>query len=114
MGRTAKQCRQRWFYRIRPSIRRGKWTASVRAGLGVAQWRVAVAVGGVITSAIAVGCALQEDEALRKAVAEFGTVQWTRVAERVPLRTSEQCLNRYYEVLDQRVKHGGWTPEVRG
>jgi len=30
VGRTKKQCRQRWFYRIRPSIRRGKWTTSVR------------------------------------------------------------------------------------
>jgi len=49
---------------------------------------------------------------LRNAVAELGTVQWTRVAERVPLRTSEQCLNRYYEVLDNRVKHGVWTQEV--
>ena len=56
-----------------------------------------------------------EDSRLLKAVTEFqredGSVEWSRVADQVPSRSSQQCRERYVNVLDPRIRKGQWTSE---
>lgn len=42
---------------------------------------------------------IEEDEKLRKAVAEFGGRNWKKIAEQIPDRTDVQCLHRWQKVL---------------
>lgn len=42
---------------------------------------------------------IDEDEKLRKAVAEFGGRNWKKIAEQIPDRTDVQCLHRWQKVL---------------
>lgn len=54
----------------------------------------------------------EEDEKLRKAVAEFGGRNWKKIAEQIPDRTDVQCLHRWQKVLRPGLVKGPWTPEV--
>eukprot|EP01040_Poterioochromonas_malhamensis_P011847 gene11847-12923_t len=53
----------------------------------------------------------EEDEKLRKAVAEFGGRNWKKIAEQIPDRTDVQCLHRWQKVLRPGLVKGPWTPE---
>lgn len=53
----------------------------------------------------------EEDEKLRKAVAEYGGRNWKRIAEQIPDRTDVQCLHRWQKVLRPGLIKGPWTPE---
>lgn len=55
---------------------------------------------------------MEEDEKLRKAVAEFGGRNWKKIAEQIPERTDVQCLHRWQKVLRPGLIKGPWTPEV--
>ena len=54
----------------------------------------------------------EEDEKLRKAVAEFGGRNWKKIAEQISDRTDVQCLHRWQKVLRPGLVKGPWTPEV--
>jgi hypothetical protein len=54
----------------------------------------------------------EEDEKLRKAVAEFGGRNWKKIAEQITDRTDVQCLHRWQKVLRPGLVKGPWTPEV--
>ncbi len=56
---------------------------------------------------------IEEDEKLRKAVAEFGGRNWKKIAEQIPERTDVQCLHRWQKVLRPGLIKGPWTAEVR-
>lgn len=51
----------------------------------------------------------EEDEALRKAVAEHSSKNWKAIAAAVPSKTSIQCLHRWRKVLDPQLIKGSWT-----
>ncbi len=56
---------------------------------------------------------IEEDEKLRKAVAEFGGRNWKKIAEQIAERTDVQCLHRWQKVLRPGLIKGPWTPEVQ-
>lgn len=56
---------------------------------------------------------MEEDEKLRKAVAEFGGRNWKKIAEQIVDRTDVQCLHRWQKVLRPGLIKGPWTAEVR-
>ena len=51
-----------------------------------------------------------EDELLRKAVDELGEKQWRAVSQRVPGRTTIQCLHRWNKILKPGLVKGPWSP----
>ncbi|CAI5711351.1 unnamed protein product [Peronospora destructor] len=53
----------------------------------------------------------EQDEALKKAVAELGHRNWMAVAERVPGRDNAQCLQRWNKVLKPGLVKGLWSLE---
>ncbi|KAI9988646.1 hypothetical protein PInf_022096 [Phytophthora infestans] len=53
----------------------------------------------------------EQDEALKKAVAEVGHRNWMAVAERVPGRDNAQCLQRWNKVLKPGLVKGPWSVE---
>ncbi|RLN44696.1 hypothetical protein BBJ29_008891 [Phytophthora kernoviae] len=53
----------------------------------------------------------EQDEALKKAVAELGHRNWMAVAERVPGRDNAQCLQRWNKVLKPGLVKGPWSVE---
>ena len=53
----------------------------------------------------------EEDDLLRKAVADFGGKSWKKIAMRLTGRTDVQCLHRWQKVLKPGLIKGPWTPE---
>lgn len=53
----------------------------------------------------------EEDDLLRKAVADFGGKSWKKIAQRLTGRTDVQCLHRWQKVLKPGLIKGPWTPE---
>jgi hypothetical protein len=88
-SRTKKQCSNRWYHVLDPSIdlttaRAGKWS---------------------------------EDEVitLKNAVEMHGGKNWKKIAVLVPGRTKKQCWNRWKDTLDPNIdpttaRTGKWTP----
>lgn len=52
---------------------------------------------------------VEEDEAVRAAVATVGVRQWPLVAEMCPWRTGKQCRERWHNHLDTAVKKEPWS-----
>lgn len=52
-----------------------------------------------------------EDEELRKIVAELGTSNWSAVAERMPGRNTRQVRDRYQNYLSPSVINGPWSKD---
>ena len=52
---------------------------------------------------------VEEDEAVRTAVATLGVRQWPLVAEMCPGRTGKQCRERWHNHLDTAVKKEPWS-----
>ena len=53
----------------------------------------------------------EQIEALRSAVNELGTSDWSSVAARVPGRSSLQCQQRWTAVMAPDIVKGPWSPE---
>jgi len=53
----------------------------------------------------------EEDELLRKYVPQFGEKQWRKISEKIPGRTSIQCLHRWTKILKPGLVKGPWTAE---
>lgn len=53
----------------------------------------------------------EEDKRLKVAVTLFGTKNWRKIAQFVPGRTGTQCLERWGNSLDPKLKFGKWTKE---
>ncbi|KAJ0401357.1 hypothetical protein ATCC90586_000964 [Pythium insidiosum] len=53
----------------------------------------------------------EQDDALRKAVEEFGQRNWKSIASRVPGRNHAQCLQRWNKVLKPGLVKGHWSYE---
>eukprot|EP01047_Picozoa_sp_COSAG01_P011031 COSAG01_NODE_478_length_16479_cov_45.015629_8_plen_279_part_00 len=58
-------------------------------------------------------CSAEEDELLRRLVAEHsgGAKQWSMIAERIPSRVGKQCRERWINHLDPAVRKGRFTKE---
>ncbi|KAG0344118.1 hypothetical protein BG004_004719 [Podila humilis] len=52
----------------------------------------------------------EEDHLLRTGVDKFKG-QWSKIAERIPGRTDDQCAKRWRESLDPHIDRAAWTPE---
>ncbi|KAJ3450903.1 transcription repressor myb5 [Anaeramoeba flamelloides] len=52
-----------------------------------------------------------EDKLLRKYVKLFGDSKWSKVADKIPRRTSKQCRERWKNQLDPTIKRTPWTKE---
>ncbi|KAG0206725.1 hypothetical protein BGX28_001870 [Mortierella sp. GBA30] len=52
----------------------------------------------------------EEDRLLRTGVQIFKG-QWSKIAERIPGRTDDQCAKRWRESLDPLIDRAAWTPE---
>jgi myb proto-oncogene protein len=88
LGRTKKNCWERWHNSLNPSItlpagRRGSWT-------------------------------VLEDNKLKDAVQAHGGKNWGAIAALVPGRTQSQCRNRWHNILDPSIdrtsgRRGKWT-----
>ena len=53
----------------------------------------------------------EEDDVLRRAVAQHKGKQWKKVAEYFNARTEVQCLHRWQKVLNPELVKGPWTKE---
>ncbi|KAL4423083.1 hypothetical protein ABPG77_005888 [Micractinium sp. CCAP 211/92] len=53
----------------------------------------------------------QEDDLLRRMVAQYGAKNWKKIAEHFADRSDVQCLHRWQKVLNPDVHKGPWTPE---
>ncbi|KAF9182381.1 hypothetical protein BGZ50_004954 [Haplosporangium sp. Z 11] len=52
----------------------------------------------------------EEDHLLKTGVQKFKG-QWSKIAERIPGRTDDQCAKRWRESLDPHIDRAEWTPE---
>jgi hypothetical protein len=93
IGRTDKQCRQRWINTVDPS--NGKNAASYRAPR--CAWKA------------------EEDAKLTEAVKRHGNHCWAVVAAMVSGRTNNQCRERWVKTVDpsngNKVQRRSWKPE---
>ena len=53
----------------------------------------------------------EEDDALRRAVAQHSSKNWKAIAAAVPSKTPIQCLHRWRKVLDPQLIKGSWTED---
>lgn len=53
----------------------------------------------------------EEDEMVRKLVAELGTKKWSQIAQRLEGRLGKQCRERWYNHLDPSIKRTPWTED---
>jgi hypothetical protein len=51
----------------------------------------------------------EEDEALRRRVAQLGTTDWNAIAQQFPNRTARQCRDRWRNYISPDVVTGRWT-----
>jgi hypothetical protein len=85
LGRTNRQCRERWVDSLDPTI-----------GKNVGKWKP------------------EEDAELTEAVKKHGTECWVTVAAMVPGRAREQCRQRWTNTVDPangKKNVGKWKPE---
>ena len=54
---------------------------------------------------------IEDDEALRRLVEEFGENNWTMIVERMPGRNVRQCKERWMNYLSPNLNRSPWTPE---
>jgi hypothetical protein len=53
----------------------------------------------------------EEDDQLRKIVAQYGTSDWHLVAQQFQTRSARQCRDRWRNYLSPEVVNGNWTQE---
>ena len=54
----------------------------------------------------------KKDEELRKAVLQYKSKNWKKIATAMPGRSDVQCLHRWQKVLNPDLVKGPWTKEV--
>ncbi|RSL48783.1 hypothetical protein CEP53_009423 [Fusarium sp. AF-6] len=134
-GRTAKDCRKRWFHSLDPSLRKGRWTAqedelllSAYARLGPAWHDIAILIPGrkddqcskryndILNPSAKNRLSdwtAQEDNLLRQGVATLGH-RWAAISSRIPGRPPLTCRNRWRTLSRQShsrvAKSQGNTP----
>ncbi|KAM5363530.1 hypothetical protein ACJZ2D_011973 [Fusarium nematophilum] len=134
-GRTAKDCRKRWFHSLDPSLRKGRWTAqedelllSAYARLGPAWHDIAILIPGRKDDQCSKryndildpsaknrlsDWTPQEDNLLRQGVASLGH-RWAAISSRIPGRPPLTCRNRWRTLSRQshsrQSKSQGTTP----
>ncbi|UPK95056.1 hypothetical protein LCI18_005991 [Fusarium solani-melongenae] len=134
-GRTAKDCRKRWFHSLDPSLRKGRWTAqedelllSAYARLGPAWHDIALLIPGrkddqcskryndILNPSAQNRLSdwtAQEDNLLRQGVATLGH-RWAAISSRIPGRPPLTCRNRWRTLSRQShsrvAKSQGNTP----
>jgi hypothetical protein len=89
-GRTKKQCTNRWYNALDPSVERATGRTDV--------W------------------AIEDDNKLRDAVERHGEENWKPIAALLPGRTKTQCCSRWQNAVDPRIDHtaprtGRWTAD---
>ncbi|XP_019087387.1 PREDICTED: myb-like protein L [Camelina sativa] len=137
-NRTPFQCLVRYQRSLNPYILRKEWTAEeddqLRAAVdlfGETDWQ---SVANVLQGRTGPQCSnrsvifiwkkslhpsgtrnrkwsSEEDKRLKVAVTLFGTKNWPKIAQFVPGRTGTQCLERWGNPLDPKLKFGKWTKE---
>ncbi|KAH7310697.1 Homeodomain-like protein, partial [Stachybotrys elegans] len=115
-GRTAKDCRKRWFHSLDPSLRKGRWTEDedrilleAYSRLGPAWKQIAdlipgrkddqcskryVDILGPLAKNRLSGWTPEEDQILRESVNDLGH-RWAAVALKLPGRPPLTCRNRW-------------------
>jgi hypothetical protein len=53
----------------------------------------------------------EEDELLRRIIAQHGASDWNLIAQHVQTRTARQCRDRWRNYVSPEVVNGNWTPE---
>ncbi|CAL9226100.1 unnamed protein product [Arabidopsis halleri] len=132
-NRTPFQCLARYQRSLNPDILRKEWTAEeddqLRAAVdlfGESDWQ---SVANVLQGRTGPQCSnrwkkslhpsrtrkrnwsSEEDKRLKVAVTLFGTKNWRKIDQFVPGRTGTQCLERWGNSLDPKLKFGKWTKE---
>jgi len=120
-GRNAKQCRERWFLNLDPSINRGPWTAEedkrlleLAAQCGGRWALIAKNMDGRTENSVKTryhslmrqearnrGWTQQEDNTLIQAVLLFGR-NWRKVIKQLPGRSSGQVKKRFASITQNR------------
>jgi hypothetical protein len=54
----------------------------------------------------------EEDDLLRRVIAQYGTNDWVLVAQYFQGRTPRQCRDRWKNYVSPEVVNGNWTPEA--
>jgi hypothetical protein len=114
-GRAGQQCLHRWMKTLSPHIKRGRWTIEEdkRLIMGVhAYGKSWITIHEHIPGRTDVQCrerwcnildpeinagpwTPEEDERLRRAIAEYGLGKWSKIAEICKPRTDNQCWRRW-------------------
>ena len=53
----------------------------------------------------------KEDSLLKALVEVQGAIKWSKIAAKLPGRTSKQCRERFHNHLDVGLKKGDWSKE---
>ncbi|KAI8897326.1 Homeodomain-like protein, partial [Globomyces pollinis-pini] len=91
VNRTPSQCEAQWKA-IQP--RRGKWSPTEDQSLLAAYHSIT-----------------EQDKAEGLGANTSLTLFWFKVASLIPGRSGQQCMARYLETLDPKLKKGKWDPE---
>jgi hypothetical protein len=132
-GRTKKQCTNRWYHALVPSVGTGRtdtWTTEDDNKLKDAvekhgdknwdaitvllpgrtkvqcwsRWHVAVDPRIDRTAPRTGPWTKDEDDKLKKAAEKYGGKNWDAVAALVPSRTRSQCTGRWHDTLDPSIR----------
>ena len=128
-GRTAPQCRDRWFRHLDPSISKESWSeleddtlADAQGTLGN-QW---TAMADKLPGRTDAQCrdrwqdhldpsrsrkgrwSEPEDDTLVNCI-KSGMIKWPEIAAKLPGRTIRQCRDRWQDHLDPSISKASWT-----
>jgi hypothetical protein len=132
-GRTKKQCTNRWYHNLVPSVGTGRtdtWTTDDDNKLKYAvekhgdenwdaiaarlpgrskiqcwsRWHIAVDPNIDLTAPRTGPWTKDEDDKLKKAAEKYGGKNWDAVAALVPSRTRNQCAGRWHDTLDPSIR----------
>ena len=91
---------------------RANWTELVPHFQGKTAQQISERWSKVVDPALVKGSwTRQEDETIIEFVAQFGTRNWTKLAELLPGRIGKQCRERWRNHLDPGNSKEPWTPE---
>ena len=131
--RTRKQCRARWYYHLKPGIKKGPFSAEEDKTLMEAygklgnKWteiskrlpgRTGDAIRRKVGKSIEAGSkdtrclwTAEEDAMLRQWVEENGLKKgvFARAAEKMPHRNADQCYQRWHHCLDPAINKEPWS-----
>ncbi|KAJ1548059.1 hypothetical protein HK096_006106 [Nowakowskiella sp. JEL0078] len=93
-GRSAIQCSTRWTGALNTSINKGRWKKEE----------------DMVLLKTYQDCMKELKDTDREGLEDY-CFPWNVVAEKIPGRTQVQCIARYQEALDPRVKKGRWSDD---